>query len=100
MATPDRFHGFLAMQSRGLLALPPALRRKYSLDEPGAQVEITEREDGVIELRPQLAVPASQAWFWTEEWQAGEREVDREYAEGNFKTFKSAKEFVAYLESE
>ncbi|MDQ1305113.1 MAG: AbrB family transcriptional regulator, partial [Actinomycetota bacterium] len=36
-------HEFVALQSRGLLALPSALRKKYGLDEPGAQVEITER---------------------------------------------------------
>ena len=98
MVSPNRFHGYLAMQARGLIALPPALRKKYQLDEPGAQVEITEREDGVLELRPQVAVPASQAWFWTEEWQAGERDVDRDYADGKFTTFENAKEFVAHLE--
>lgn len=48
---------FLTIQSRGTLALPPDLRRRHGLDEPGAQVEVVEREDGVIELRPFVAVP-------------------------------------------
>jgi hypothetical protein len=40
-----------------------------------------------------------QAWFWTEEWQAGEREVDREIAAGRLitgtpETFDAALEAV------
>jgi hypothetical protein len=50
------------------------------LDEPGAQVEILERDDGVLELRAALPVPANQAWFWTEQWQRREREVDEHVA--------------------
>jgi hypothetical protein len=52
------FHGFLTLQARGVLALPPVLRARYQLDRPGAQVEITERDDGVLEIRPQVAIPA------------------------------------------
>lgn len=48
---------FLTIQSRGTLALPPELRRRHGLDEPGTQVEVVEREDGVIELHPFVAVP-------------------------------------------
>ena len=70
------FHGYVGMQSRGLIALPTELRRRLHLDEPGAQVEILERDDGVLELRAALPVPADQAWFWTERWQLREREVD------------------------
>jgi hypothetical protein len=76
------YHGFLTMQSRGVLALPPELRRRYQLDRPGAQVEITERPDGVLEIRPTLAIPANQAWFWTDAWQKREREADADIAAG------------------
>lgn len=40
---------------------------------------------------------ASQAWFWTEEWQAGEREVDEQVARGEVRDFASSEEFLAYL---
>jgi bifunctional DNA-binding transcriptional regulator/antitoxin component of YhaV-PrlF toxin-antitoxin module len=43
---------FLNVQGRGTVALPPDIRRRYGLDEPGAQVELVERDDGVLELRP------------------------------------------------
>lgn len=49
----------ITVQRRGVFALPADLRRRLHLDEPGAQVEITEREDGVIELRAALPVPVT-----------------------------------------
>ena len=39
-----------------------------------------------------------QAWFWTEEWQAGEREVDREIASGHLIT-GTPEEFDAALDA-
>lgn len=97
MTKPDRFHGFLSMQGRGTIALPPALRSRYQLDKPGAQVEVTEREDGVLELRPTVAVPASEAWFWDDRWQAGEREVDDHVAAGRTTTHDTVDDFLTHL---
>ncbi|MBJ7458375.1 MAG: AbrB/MazE/SpoVT family DNA-binding domain-containing protein [Thermoleophilaceae bacterium] len=85
---------FLAVQGRGLITLPADLRRRHGLDEPGAQVEVREREDGVIELIPHRAVPADQRWFWTKEWQQMEREADEDIAAGRVTTYDSAEEFV------
>ena len=92
------YHGYVQVQSRGVFSLPVELRRRMNIDTPGAQLEITEREDGVIELKPVVAVPANQAWFWTEEWQAGEREVDANYAAGNFTRHETAEDFISALE--
>jgi bifunctional DNA-binding transcriptional regulator/antitoxin component of YhaV-PrlF toxin-antitoxin module len=89
---------FVALQGRGLIALPADLRRRAGLDQPGAQVEIVERPDGVIELHPTIAVPADQAWFWTERWQAMEREVDEQIARGEGTVHDSIEEMLAYLD--
>jgi hypothetical protein len=40
----------------------------------------------------------SQAWFWTEEWQAMEREADQAIAAGETKTFDSVEEFLEELD--
>ena len=88
---------FVTIQARGTIALPADIRKRHHLDEPGAQVEVVERDDGVIELHPMVAVPASQAWFWTEEWQAGEREVDERVARGDVQEFASGEELMAHL---
>ena len=95
----SNYHGFTAVQGRGTVALPAELRRKYRLDEPGAQLEVTEREDGVIELRPTLPVPIDEMWFWSEGHQAAEREAEDDLAAGRFRTFDDADSFLADLES-
>jgi len=86
------------VQKRGVLNLPAALRRRHHLDEAGAQVEILERDDGVIELRPQLAIPADQRWFWTQRWQNMEREADADITAGRIERFDSAEDFIADLD--
>ena len=49
-------------------------------------------QDGKFE-----AIPAEQSWFWTEEWQAGERKVDEYIEAGNVQTFDSMEEFLDTL---
>jgi len=96
-ASSSHYHGFLSFQNRGVLTLPTEVRKRLLLDTPGAQVEVTEREDGVIELRPQVAVPADQAWFWTEAWQAREREATEALAAGRFTVHPDGESFLNSL---
>jgi len=93
--TADRY---LGIQSRGILALPIDLRRRHRLDQPGAQVKVVERNDGVIELHPALPVPADQQWFWTERWQQREREVDAHIAAAEVLTHDSTDAFLSHLD--
>ncbi len=93
------FHGYVGVQRRGLIALPSELRHRLHLDEPGAQLEITERTDGVIELRPALPVAADQAWFWTKRWQEREREVDEHIAAGRSTVHDDGDQLLAHLDS-
>ena len=97
-AQPDCFHGYVGVQRRGVIALPADLRQRLHLDEPGAQVEVTERPDGVIELRPALPVPADQAWFWTEHWQQREREADDHVVAGRMTVHESSEDFLTHLD--
>lgn len=90
--------GPLFVQSRGTLALPADLRKRYHRDEPGAQVRVVVRDDGVIELHPLTAVPADQRWFWTERCQQREREVDEHVAAGRVAVFDDVKGFLGSLE--
>jgi AbrB family looped-hinge helix DNA binding protein len=92
------FHGYVAVQSRGVVALPAEVRRRLHLDEPGAQVEITERDDGVLELRPSLPVPADQRWFWTKHWQDRERQVDDHVAAGEITVHRDGEALLSHLD--
>jgi AbrB family looped-hinge helix DNA binding protein len=92
------FHGYVGVQGRGVVALPAEVRRRLHLDEPGAQVEITERDDGVLELRPALPVPADQRWFWTDHWQEREREVNAHVAADEVTVHKDGDALLDHLD--
>ena len=91
------FRGYVTVQSRGVVALPAEVRRRLHLDEPGAQVEIVERSDGVLELRPALPIAADQRWFWTERWQQREREVDSHVAAGEVSVHNDGDALLEHL---
>lgn len=82
------------VSERGTLTLPAKLRAKAPKAD---MMEVVLRDDGVYELRPRVTIDPSQAWFWTKEWQAGEREVDKAYAEGRYRTME-ADQFLAELD--
>lgn len=89
---------FITVQKRGVISLPPELRRRHRLDKAGAQVLVSEREDGVIELRPQVAIPADQLWFWSDRWQRMEQEADADIAAGRVERFDTAEDLIADLD--
>ena len=91
-------HTFVTVQGRGLIAIPTAIRHRFGLDQPGAQVEVIERQ-GEIVLRPHVAVPADQAWFWAERWQQMEREADDAIAAGRIMTVEGIEELLTDLDS-
>jgi bifunctional DNA-binding transcriptional regulator/antitoxin component of YhaV-PrlF toxin-antitoxin module len=100
MAQQARSHFVMLSTSRGSITLPAEVRHRHRLDEPGAQVEVVERPDGVIELHPLLPHRADQAWFWTERWQTMEQEAEDDITAGRTETFDTADEFLADLERE
>lgn len=89
---------YLGIQGGGAIALPADVRRRLHLDEPGAQLEMIEREDGVLELRAALPIPADQRWFWTQRWQEREREVNEHVEAGRVTTHESTDDFLDHLD--
>jgi antitoxin MazE len=83
------------MRDRGQVTIPRAIREAAHLQE-GDPVEVEMVDEGIL-LRPQRTIDASQAWFWTEEWQAGERRATEDIREGRTEVFKSGEEFVDAL---
>ena len=85
------------LTSGGQVTLPKEIRIKTNM-QPGDFVEVELDEEGHIVLTPKKLVNASQAYFWTEEWQKGERKADEDIKAGRVKKFKSAADAVKYLE--
>jgi AbrB family looped-hinge helix DNA binding protein len=93
-----RLREFVAVQKRGVITLPAAVRERLSLNTPGAQLEIVETDDGRFEIRGAIPVPADQAWFWTDRWQRMEHEADADLAAGRVATADSVDELLDELD--
>jgi antitoxin PrlF len=84
------------IRGKGQLTLPEHIRRAARLKE-GDYLEVTTR-GGEIVMRPKKLVDADQAWFWTDAWQAGEREASEDIAAGRTTRSASANDFVKDLD--
>jgi AbrB family looped-hinge helix DNA binding protein len=85
------------LRAKGQLTLPEEIRKAARLEE-GDLLDAEITEDGIL-LRPQKVIDATQAWYWTPEWQAGEREADAQETAGLGETFNSGAEFLAALQA-
>jgi AbrB family looped-hinge helix DNA binding protein len=62
------------------ITLPAEVRKKLKI-EVGDYLEAENTKEGIV-IRPVKLVRPDQAWFYTEEWQKGEREADEALAKG------------------
>lgn len=51
-----------------------------------------------IVLRPKIAVPKAQAWFWQPAWQAGEREATEDIRAGRVTHLESSETLLESLD--
>ncbi|MGQ0465551.1 MAG: AbrB/MazE/SpoVT family DNA-binding domain-containing protein [Sporichthyaceae bacterium] len=84
------------MRAKGQLTLPTEIRSALNVDE-GDEIEFSVLDDGTVIVRGLKLIPADQAWFWTAEWQEGEREASRQLAAGKSTVHSSTDEFLASL---
>jgi len=90
--------GIARVRGKGQVTLPAAVREAAHIEE-GTVVEFSVTDEGAVMLRPKLLVDAADAWYWTPEWQAGEREVEAEIARGEpGRVYHSDDEFLASLD--
>jgi bifunctional DNA-binding transcriptional regulator/antitoxin component of YhaV-PrlF toxin-antitoxin module len=86
----------LTLRRNGQLTLPADVRRRVKATE--GDVFLAEvRDTDEIVLRKKQLVDASQAYFWSEEWQRGEREATEDIHRGRTKRFRSAKALLKDL---
>lgn len=83
------------LRSRGQVTIPSPVREAARLAE-GDFVEFELTEKGIL-LRPLKTVDATQAWFWEQDWQAGEREASADIAAGRTKQYRTSAEFLSSL---
>lgn len=86
-----------ALRKKNQITLPPEIRDALHLSE-GDEVEFRVGADGEVTLRGMTVIPTDQRWFWSEEWQAGEREASAEIAAGGLPVYDDMSALLADLE--
>ena len=85
------------VQKNKNITLPVWLIQRFHLGA-GDFVRMEETANGVV-LKPAKLVDPAQAYFWTKEWQAGEREAEADVRKGRVKAFKNLKELIKDLKT-
>ena len=81
----------------GQITLPSDIRKELHI-EVGDLIEVSVA-DGHVVLVPKKLVDSSQAWFWGQAWQAGEREAEEDLRAGRTTRFDSTEDLIADLDS-
>ena len=87
--------GNIMVQKRGIVSL--GLLKEHMPINDGDIFQVQIEDDKVI-LVPMKLVPAEQAWFWTKEWQEGEKEVEEDKAAGKVKSFDNVEDLLEDLD--
>ena len=82
----------------GQVTIPAAMRRAAGIDI-GDYVEVRLVDDRLV-LTPKHVIDKSQAYFWTQAWQEGEREAEDDVRAGRTKRFQTLDELIADLDAE
>jgi AbrB family looped-hinge helix DNA binding protein len=85
----------LQLRKKGQVTLPLSLRKQLGLQE-GDFLAVEIRDNEVI-LHPKKLIDADQAWFWSDSWQAGEKEASEDIRDGRVQAFGNAAEAIAFL---
>jgi AbrB family looped-hinge helix DNA binding protein len=85
----------LQIRKKFQITLPRSIRERLHLEE-GDYVAVEVRDDELV-LRPKKLIDKSQTWFWSEAWQAAEREAQADIEAGRVHDFADAEEAIAFL---
>ena len=86
------------VRPKAQLTLPEEIRSALHIGE-GDEVEFAVQPDGTVTIRGYISIPTDQAWFFTPQWLAGERETDEEITAGRGTVHDSAEDMFAHLDT-
>jgi AbrB family looped-hinge helix DNA binding protein len=86
----------IKIRNKYQITLPKTIREEAGVYE-GDFLTAEVKEDHTILLRPKRLIDADEAFFYTPEWQAAEREADEDIRLGRLSEPMSAEETIAEL---
>lgn len=87
--------GNIMVQKRGVVSL--GLLKEHMPLNDGDIFQVQVEDDKVI-LIPMKLIPADQAWYWTKEWQEGEKEAEADISAGRIKSFDDVDDLLEDLD--
>ncbi|MDD4347170.1 MAG: AbrB/MazE/SpoVT family DNA-binding domain-containing protein [Desulfitobacteriaceae bacterium] len=83
------------IRSRSQITIPSEIIKKLNLKQ-GDTLDVYVDGDQIV-LRPVIAIPKDQAYFWTKEWQSEEKQVQSDIENNKIKSAKSKTELFEDL---
>lgn len=69
------------------ITIPASIRKLFHIHQ-GSIISFSVKQ-GEIVLKPKVLIDEDQTWFWTKEWQQGEKEVEQARQKGEVVSFDS-----------
>ncbi|WP_347488919.1 AbrB/MazE/SpoVT family DNA-binding domain-containing protein [Desulfoscipio sp. XC116] len=88
--------GNIIVQKRGVVSL--GLLKEHNIPLNDGDIFQVQIEDGKVILIPMKLIPADQTWFWTSEWQKGEKEAEEDVVAGKVKSFENVEDLLKDLD--
>jgi antitoxin MazE len=88
---------FVRLRKKAQVTIPTEIVELLHLNE-GDNLNI-QVEDGRIVLVPTVTIAKDQAWFWTESWQQGERQAERDVKQGRLKNISDEKDLDDFFDT-
>ena len=83
------------IRSRSQITIPSEIIKKLNLKQ-GDTLDVTVEDDQII-LRPVVAVPKDQVYFWSKEWQQDEKQIQSNIENDKIKSAQSKDELFKDL---
>lgn len=87
---------FVRIGKDGQVRLPTSLLREAGINE--GDILAVRLEGGLIILSPAGLTESSQAYFWTEKWQQGEKQAETDIREDRVQSFETVEDLVNWLD--
>lgn len=86
----------LKVTTNGQITLPVEIRKKWHCDV-GNYVQVIFK-DNELKIKPVVVTDPNQSWFWSKEWQEGEKKADEDIRSGQVsKKFSNVKDAIKSL---
>lgn len=82
-------------RKNGQVTIPARIRKAVRLED-GDFIDF-EVADGKIVITPKKLIDSDQAWYWTEAWQAAEKEADLAIERGDVEEFENMEDAARFL---